>query len=444
MGGACVSIKSKFVKSKPKEGENNDKDNNDKDKDKENKDSKVKETNENKSQKENDIKEVTFKIVFKDKEFTEKVKSSEKVSYLFTLIKKYQNNKYSEFDLIYEEDISLNSKITEEISEVFKNEENVSLNMLYLGLNVSDDIKKDYEISNTFIAQPLFDLGGNIGLLKYHKIDNNFSSEILKNEKLSKYNHLSAYCNCKNALYICGGESKENIGTNNRNYISNFTKIDLFNTEIINELPDLEQSRAWHSMIFIPPKFIFIIGGDTKSVELFDLEREKLNPDSEMNEIRNECTLFCLNNSILYAFSGVCINGNYIKTIEKCNLRAAERQWKVIKLKTNDVQIQNCFYISCFNTTSTNIILFAANENENHTYESLEFEEDENEEGNLKLFDSNIKITDVCPDKMFHPINDNMSILIPLIGNHVSIYFAKKDLKLEKKSFPDALKQIYD
>ena len=62
----------------------------------------------------------------------------------------------------------------------------------------------------------------------------------------------------------------------------------------------------------------------------------------------------------------------------------------------------------------------------------------------MGLFNSNIKITDVCPDKTFHPINNDTSILIPLIGNNVSVYLLKNDMKLEKKSFPDALKQIYD
>ena len=97
MGGACVSIKSKTVKSKQKNGDNNEK--KIPDKENENKDLKDKETNDNQNQKENSPKEITFKIIYKDKEYTERVKTSEKISYLFTLIKKYQNNKYSEFDL---------------------------------------------------------------------------------------------------------------------------------------------------------------------------------------------------------------------------------------------------------------------------------------------------------------------------------------------------------
>ena len=129
--------------------------------------------------------------------------------------------------------MSLSSKLNEEIGSVFPNKETVSIKMLYLGLEISLNVKNDYEVSTTLIGEPLFDFGGNIGLLIFHKYEKSFTSEILKNEKLSKYNHLSSYCNCRNVLYICGGESQENQGTNNRNYISDFTEIDLL---ILNQL----------------------------------------------------------------------------------------------------------------------------------------------------------------------------------------------------------------
>ena len=440
MGGACTSNnKNKKIKSNTKEEEK--KENENEEKNEEKKEDEIKEIKE--TEKELIVRDIIIKIINKEKEYIEKVKSSEKISYLFTLIIKYKTSKYSEYDLIYNEDISLSSKLTEDIGSVFKEEENVTLNMLYLGLNISLDMKKDYEASNTLIGQPLFDLGDNIGLLIYHKSENNFTCEIVKSEKLLKYNHLSAFCNCNSSLYICGGESKENIGTNNRNFIQDFTKIDLFSPETINELQKLENPRAWHSMIFIPPNYIFIVGGDTKSVELFNIEKQKITVDSELNEIRNECTLFCLNDSILYAASGVSMSGNYVKSIEKCNLRAAERQWKMVKLKKTEIEIQNCYYISSFGENSSSVILLAANENENHNYDSLIFEDGE-EEGVLKQFNSNIKITDVCQDKSFHPLNDKKSIYIPLISYSVTAYIICNDLKLKKKSFPDVLKQIYD
>ena len=440
MGGACISVnKNKKIKSNQKDEEK--KENENEEKKEEKKDDEIKEIKE--SEKELIVRDITFKIINKDKEYTEKVKSSEKISYLFTIITKYKTNKNSEYDLIDSEDTSLASKLTEDIGAVFKEGDNITLKMLYMGLNISFDIKKEYEATNTLIGQPLFDLGENIGLLIYHKSENKFTSEIVKSEKLLKYNHLSAFCNCNSNLYICGGESKENIGTNNRNFIKDFTKIDLFSPETIIELPTLENPRAWHSMIFIPPKYIFIVGGDTKVVELFDMEKQKVTPDSELNEIRNECTLFCLNDSILYVISGISINGNYVKSIEKCNLRAGEREWKIVNLKKNEIEIQNCYYISTFGENSSSVILLAANENENHNYDNLLFEDGE-EEGVLKQFNSNLKITDVCQDKTFHPLNEKKSIYIPLISYSVSVYIISNDLKLEKKSFPDALKQIYD
>ena len=483
MGAVCNSVKNKNIKGNQKDKDNKEEENNkdkkdskDENKEKEGNDAQKSKDDENKeknssskTEKENNkgnkeqeekgdakvFPEITFKIENKDQEYTEKVKSSEKISYLFTLISKYKKKKYSEYDLITDEEdedghISLSSKLNDEIGLVFPNKETVVLKMLYLGLEISLDVKNDYEVTTTLVGEPLFDLGGNVGLLIFHKYEHSFTSEILKNQKLSKYNHLSSYCNCKNVLYICGGESQENKGTNNRNYISDFTQVDLFNSESINELPNLEEPRAWHSMIFIQNKYIFIVGGDTRVVEIFDIEKKKLSPDSEMNEIRNECTLFCLNDSILYAFSGVAKNGNYLKNIEKCNLRHGKREWTLIECNEKSADFQDCFYISCFNNKSS-IILFAANENENYSYDSLIFEvkEDENnaeeeEDHSLKVFNTEEKLIDVCPEKMFHPISNNSSVLIPLTGNTVTLYSVSSDMKLEKKLFPDALKKIFD
>ena len=52
--------------------------------------------------------------------------------------------------------------------------------------------------------------------------------------------------------------------------------------------------------------------------------------------------------------------------------------------------------------TSSNIILFASNESKKNDFNSVEFDlkkDDEEEEGILKLFYSNMKITNVYSDK---------------------------------------------
>ena len=61
-----------------------------------------------------------------------------------------------------------------------------------------------------------------------------------------------------------------------------------------------------------------------------------------------------------------------------------------------------------------------------------------------KVFETEEKLVDVCPEKVFHPISDNTSVLIPLTGNTVTLYSIGNDMKLKKKLFPDALKQILD
>jgi ATP-dependent exoDNAse (exonuclease V) beta subunit len=155
MGGACTSAnKNKKIKSNQKEDQKNENENEEKKEEK--KESEIKKENE----KELINREITFKIINKDQEFTEKVKSSEKISHLFTLIAKYKTNKNSEYDLIYDEDVSLASKLTEDIGEIFKTEENVTLNMLYMGLNVSFDDNLLNSIIDNVLSNPVFnDLG---------------------------------------------------------------------------------------------------------------------------------------------------------------------------------------------------------------------------------------------------------------------------------------------
>ena len=89
----------------------------------------------------------------------------------------------------------------------------------------------------------------------------------------------------------------------------------------IKELPNLNESRTWHSMIYIPDKYIFIVGGsNTKSVEIYNMESNTIKKDSELMEFRSECTLCLVNNSHLYAFCGFLIHQEFVTTIERCNL----------------------------------------------------------------------------------------------------------------------------
>jgi hypothetical protein len=78
-------------------------------------------------------------------------------------------------------------------------------------------------------------------------------------------------------------------------------------------------------MIFVPEKYIFIVRGSTKTVELYDIEKNNLIKDSELNEMRSECTLCLVNNIYLYAFYGFILHKTFNCSVEKCNLRKSVR-----------------------------------------------------------------------------------------------------------------------
>ena len=407
------------------------------------------ENNANENEKTSKFEEI--KVTFNNKgnnELVETFKTSEKISVLFKYLEKV--NKYAEYDLLYGENgESLLSRMNNSIGSVFSDVDNVELSMFYFGLEISDNLKKEYEINTTLIGAPLFDLGGDIGLLIFHKFEKKFSSLIIKEEKLSKFSHLSSYCNCKNCFFICGGESDENKTNNNINFnpeqfIANFCEIDLFSPSTINDLKPLTQPRAWHSMIFIPTKYIFIVGGNTNKVEIYETEKKTLQVDSEMKEIRNECTLFCMNNSILYAFGGCKYDGTYLKNVEKCNLRRNERKWEMVNFKTSgNANFQDCFYVPVLKNDN-NLILFSTNESDNNNYDNLLFDNENEDNPTISNYKSDDKIIYVCPEKIFHPIGEDTYVLIPLIGRCVNYYKIKSDMKLIKEEDLDALKEIID
>ena len=195
--GICTSTKDKNIKANQKEkgkdegnkdNEKKDSKTDDKDKEKEGneeknskgEENKEKEKEENKEQEKKEYlyPEIKFTIENKDNEYKETVKSTEKISSLFTLIEKYKKKKYSEYDLITDDEVCLSSKLNEEIGSVFHDKQEVSLKMLYMGLEISLEVKNDYEVTTTLLGEPLFDYG-NICLLIFHKYENYFTCEIL-------------------------------------------------------------------------------------------------------------------------------------------------------------------------------------------------------------------------------------------------------------------------
>ena len=143
-------------------------------------------------------------------------------------------------------------------------------------LNIPENIEEHIIANTDLIGKPA------INKLKYYVYDKN--TKILKLNNLSKeqiniingnknnqkkqkntlkyFSRKTTYCNAENILFIYEGNNFDEYNNDWQNdcYNSNFFSINLKNNEIkliSNEFP----KRFLHSMIFIPDKYIFILGG---------------------------------------------------------------------------------------------------------------------------------------------------------------------------------------
>ena len=388
-----------------------------------------------------------------------------------------------DYSLQFKEDqiiqnFEVNNKIIETIYQYIKDNLNdvININLIYNGLEISENIIDSYIKYNKIIGSPIFDNPDFFAIIIY-KTENNETKLYYKEPKdpefifMNKFNSFTAYCNAKGYLYISGGESEhsedlDNENDNNENNnseLKDFFCVELnsldcdnnnpekdtnnqnrnglndLNTLNIKQLPNLLEPRTWHSMIYVPDKYIFIVGGSSKSVEIYDIEKNIIYKDSTLNELRNECTLCMVNNIYLYAFCGFYIHQTFNCTVERCNLRKKERKWEFVKF-----DMKNKGFISSFFAVSyyknDNIILIGGDsvEDINKSY-IIKLGKEENENDEIDEFDLGDKKFGVFRDKFFNPINNNYSINIPLAyGEHIQILLLNMENgEIEKKEYID-------
>ena len=317
------------------------------------------------------------------------------------------------------------------IEEIYNNNEPeiVKMKYIYKGLDITENAIQSYIENNTIIGNAILDNTETFGIITYdtnNKSLNSFSYKRSEYPELTYLTIFTAYCNAKNCLYFSGGEkemSYENEEISEK--YDEFFCLDLAelknneNQLILNQIGKLNEPRTWHSMIYVPNKYIFIVGGsNTKSVELYDIEQKKLTKDSELNEIRCECTLCLVNNMYLYAFCGFIPQKDYNNSIERCNLFKENRSWEKIdtiercKIKFNP----SFFAISYYQ--NNDLILIGGNdqgeaERADYIYKIAK-EENEKDEIEEYKFDLQDKVS-IFKDKLFVPTLDNKAINIPLI-----------------------------
>ena len=94
---------------------------------------------------------------------------------------------------------------------------------------------------------------------------NQINFNIDENDYLKRFNSFSPFYNGNEKIYLSEGETSNAPVTNSTSYpISDFIEIDLKNNPnclTYKNLPNLNESRTWNSMIFILKKYVFIVSG---------------------------------------------------------------------------------------------------------------------------------------------------------------------------------------
>ena len=312
--------------------------------------------------------------------------------------------------------LDLNAKI----STLLENDNN---NLIFNYKNNLDNIS-DIEINNdnNFNENFAKPFSNPFEIFLFNKTNQIFRFIDLENNENQTeiYAKNSAYCNGNNHLFISGGEF------NNKEISNNFFDINLQTNEIISYKINDFPPKKNHSMIFLPKKYVFIIGGNNKNSYYFNTEKKTFENYSNLNNIRIEPALFVMNNKILYVFD----NLNNIEkelTFEKTDFDKKPFFFELIKPKFNEeenIKKMNQKFFGCVALDEKNIIFLGGNMEKNNNNKNYIFNTDEN---TINFSDVDFKQFNLN-DKNFYAFNNNSFFnIIDFNKNSPEIVFFNKN-----------------
>jgi len=172
-------------------------------------------------------------------------------------------------------------------------------------------------------------------ILCFSPIDNNISIKKFPYQTLSYFGldnfscSKSSYCNTPFDLYISGGRGISELEGEGKNFFKiNNMKIS------IEKLEDLPLEKEYHSMIYIPPKYIYFIGGNNRATFYYDLINKSFTMWSPLKQNKKYPALILVNNSVIYAF-GSQKKLTDTDFIEKTNIKKKPK-WEVVNVKISE------------------------------------------------------------------------------------------------------------
>ena len=229
-----------------------------------------------------------------------------------------------------------------------------------------------------------------------------YPNETIKKFKLNQFSlKLSSYCNTPENLYISGGSGDDYTNINSGN--KHFWKINSIKTNII-KLNDLPIDKQYHSMIYIPKRYIYFIGGNNRNTFYYDIFFSTFTPWANMNRQIKNPFLILVNHIYIYSFGNQDNNdmGNNL-IFERTNLKSTNPKWELKVLQNQYLPLINfggigigdeIFFLGGRRIRGEKMFKF------NVTSENLEICKQEN--------------TKLIPlDKNFYELNEYNSVMIP-------------------------------
>lgn len=354
-----------------------------------------------------------------------------------------------DFTIQFENDLKIdNGKLNDTLDniliEIFRNKipEKITMTYSYNGLDIPDDIIKGY-INSSSIIGSISETSENYIIIIYERDEKKITPYYFnrgENPNFS-FKQFSSFCNAKGCLYISGGEEElRHEPEKSAPKFNEFLCIDLNQIKEnrgqmqFKELPNLIEARAWHNMIYVPDNYIFIVGGEnTRTVEMYNIEKNEITKDSELNQIRSECTLCLVNNKYLYAFFGFVLHQEFDPTIERCNLLKEERKWDFVDIMEKEGFLYNISFFGVSYYKDDEIILIGVNDIGDEKHYDYIYKIGKNENDKDEINECNCNINEgmiVFKEKLFFPVDDNISINIPLIiGDDIKYYELNRDTR---------------
>lgn len=282
------------------------------------------------------IREINLKFMIEENKIVKKVaKSSERLNDIIKEIgPTIEIPKHGKINYFWKK-----NKITDLSQEIGKmcSENDMVIDVIKAGLEFLPLNFIEEFVKITWIGKPIWDPFEVVVLDIRDK-----KAMVESNLDITGFSYFSAYCNGGDHLFLSGGDSQ----TKKAQASTSFVSMKLATKEV--EHFSMPTARKCHSMIYVPNRYVFIVGGaQTWNVDYFNTSHKTFTKHSTLNKEHIEPSLALVDNAFIYALGGFK-QKDTTNQFERINLRSDSTTWEniTVTLTNNLIFTQHFFAVA--------------------------------------------------------------------------------------------------